>query len=199
MKSARPPGIAAATWLTNDALLLVATSAPRRDSALHVSLHAEGREVEVPAAAIELPLTGEGPHQGRGDLIAATVPFVGDGDATLKVRAENLAFECDMRDLRWRPMGLQALLRRFLAPLSADVRAEVVEFLARDAPIRLSSTPITLSKRLHTVREALRERVPEHTPSFEHPLGLHVDGIVAVAPIGVLSGRSGSIARDRFA
>ena len=64
--------------------------------------------------------------------------------------------------------------RRLLAPLPADERNRLSDTLAR------LGNGAALSRSLHELREALRERLPRYTPAPATPRGLVVDSLLAL-------------------
>lgn len=73
---------------------------------------------------------------------------------------------------------LRALLREEFAGLEAEQRGELLERLAESADGNGGSA--ALSARLHGVREVLRERLPVCVVDERQPVGLAVEGILAI-------------------
>jgi GT2 family glycosyltransferase len=69
---------------------------------------------------------------------------------------------------------LPVLIRRFLAPLPAAERNGLCDSLARGSDGR------ALSRSLHELREALRERLPRYARAQGQPRGLVVDSVLAL-------------------
>src|SRR5882757_10008217 len=74
---------------------------------------------------------------------------------------------------------LQALLRDELAGLEAERRAELLEGLASSDPHREAES-VALSTQLFGLREVLRERLPICVVDERQPVGLAVEGILAI-------------------
>jgi GT2 family glycosyltransferase len=80
----------------------------------------------------------------------------------------------------WRPgvaggreaMSTKSFTRRLLAPLPAVERNRLVDALARNG------TGAGLSRSLHELREALRERLPRYTRGAKGPRGLTADAVL---------------------
>jgi len=174
-----PDGVDAATWLADDVLLLVGGLGHRPSAKLVLSLGTAKQRVLGDAAWMELPwpddVVGEDRHRY---LLVVRIPTAEQHRATLVVGAGRGSSKFAVDELRQGALGLKTVLRRWLAPLDADTRAQVIRFLA-EGEHRRSSTPVTLSRRLHLVREGLREVLPARWPSAEHALGLHVDALSA--------------------
>ena len=69
-------------------------------------------------------------------------------------------------------VSLQTLTRRLLSPLSAADRNRLVDALAR------AGDGGSLSRSLHALREALRERLPRYTRGTAEPRGLVADSVL---------------------
>jgi GT2 family glycosyltransferase len=161
------------TWLGSSALLLV--GAPLAgDSAPAATVRSQagtrGAEVraisvgEVRALLVTLPRL-------RGELSAGSTLEIRDDETTAVLSQEML--EATGTDL-------QTLLRHAFAPLDPSDRERVVAFAAEVAASIPAGERLAVCERLHSIRDALRERLPACVISETQPYGLNIDRILAV-------------------
>jgi GT2 family glycosyltransferase len=145
--------VAGAAWLSDSAMLMVMCSAEPIDASTQARLVAGGVSTDLRTRGIALDgasqrwvvvAQGEGCVRARRSfdlLFGHSMPVVVGTD--------------DLTDLR-------SLIRRELAPLAADLRGQVIDFLATcasDVPSD-SAERLRLSRSLYLAREMLRERLP---------------------------------------
>lgn len=168
-----PVKIAEAAWLGPSALLCVGElGGVDRASTAAVELDSERRVADARGivvgdlGALVVALPG---LQAR--LRAGAALDVGEGDSEASLQPEEL--DAVMTDL-------QTLVRHNFAPLDPADRERVVEHVARTS----GSVPVkerqALCEQLHSIREALRERLPASVISETQPHGLHFDRVLVV-------------------
>jgi GT2 family glycosyltransferase len=101
-------------------------------------------------------------------------------DAVLEISTGDAQLSLTPRDVRMIVLDPPTLVRETFAPLDADTRNRLLQFLA----LALNGVPrgerYELSSALQWFRQALRERLPETKVSDAKRRGLHVDRIMAV-------------------
>jgi len=171
-------GIESASWLTPDVLLVVARVDVPAGVPLETRASGNGAEARQ---CHSLPLADE--NGGGSSLLLLVVPGAG-GEArslgTLSVGAGPAWLELDEGTLAACLTDTGSLLRRSLAPCGPQLRNAVTDFLARTAPGSLTNGRLRLGNALHSVREALRERLPEQRNGTVALRGLAVDRLLAV-------------------
>jgi GT2 family glycosyltransferase len=162
--------VAVGTWLGPSALLAVGPGIGEEAPTILVRSGSSARRAEarsIPAdgdAALLVTYPGLQPELRSGATLQ-----LGDGAAGL----DSGRIESAVGDL-------QTLLRRSFAPLSPAERERAVELLARSSGSVPAAERAALCARLHSVREALRERLPACVVSETQPHGLHIDRILVV-------------------
>jgi GT2 family glycosyltransferase len=123
-----------------------------------------------------------GDDEPRGFLLTAAVtdPVKAAGGGALVLDTEQAAMYvgADLADVF---VDLATLTREALSPLGADVRRETLSFLAATSLEHDVIDPSGLSRGLHVLREALRERLPLGLVRADRPEGLHVDSVLSAA------------------
>jgi GT2 family glycosyltransferase len=162
-----------ATWLGASVLLLVGRlgRAGATPEAL-VRSDSDARAADVRAITI-------------GDLTALVVASKGlrerlDAGAAFEIRAGDGATALDGEAFDEIVTDLQTLIRNNFAPCEAADRERIVEFVARTTGSVPAGELSGLCERLHSIREALRERLPPCVISEAQPRGLHVDRVLVV-------------------
>jgi GT2 family glycosyltransferase len=110
-----------------------------------------------------------------GTLLTACPPGAAPRDAPHVGRAadgSDLVLERPGREDDRATMSLKTFARRLLAPLPAAERNLVTDALAR------AGDGAALSRSLHVLREALRERLPRYVRGAGEPRGLVVDSVL---------------------
>jgi GT2 family glycosyltransferase len=160
----------AGAWLGPSALLVVGPGSSGTPPAITVRSGSSARRAEVRAISVgdtdALLITYPGV---RAELGSGATLELGDGDA----RKAWAQVESQVTDL-------QTLLRHSFAPLDPAERERVVEFLARASGSVPPGERQALCGGLHSVREALRERLSACVISETQPHGLHVDRILVL-------------------
>jgi GT2 family glycosyltransferase len=173
------------TWLCEDTLLAVGCFAVDEAEPPDAVLVVGDREtpVDVRWLAFSRPGTCDATSQGRG-LVLVRFPYglrTLERGASLHIRTPTGSLKLGAPELLATLTGLKTLSRESLAPLDAEVRAQVIALLTSALSNRQDGTDRRrFSSNLFSLREALRERLPYSVVSPDRTRNLHIDAIAAV-------------------
>ena len=182
MRSPRPapPQASAlehAASLAPDLLLLVARLGSSARTAVRASLHLGDRPYSLETRA--MTCAGSGAR-----LIVLELPSSAPDRCSFRslvLEAGKASLALDPAALSRASTDLRTLVRDSLAGLDAEARAEVMEFLAAAAGgPRDAEDGLGLSKSLHLIREAIRERLPCSAIERGRPQAVHVESLLAI-------------------
>jgi GT2 family glycosyltransferase len=120
---------------------------------------------------------------GRGQaitLLLVAVPDAGGGRAAPSLVIETGGEKLPLEGLEAATTDLKTFIRRTLAPLEAEQRTIAMEFVVSAMSLIPEAERAELSETLHSIREAVRERLPASVVSQSKRLGLYVDRLMAV-------------------
>jgi GT2 family glycosyltransferase len=177
-----PGTVEHAAWLSPTCLVLAASFGDEPQD-LKVSLE-QGEESSelvhrVHTRAAEAELNGRaGP---RAALLLVAVPHPRD---LLRSRA-TVVLSSGGEVLRLEKLGsvttdVKAFVRRAIAPLEPEPRADALDFVVSAMALVAESERTDLSETLSGMRDALRERLPVSVVSQSKRHGIHVDRLMAV-------------------
>ena len=175
-----------AHWLSNDVLLVVSNPGVKLGARPYAVLtHGDASEpIDVRSLALTSP-ADEDVQYDADQLLLVRFPPHTRGDqrcGRLEIHAGDSPLVLQLADLAPITTDLQTLAREYLTGLEPDVRNAILEFLGSGLLADTDDEPgrLRLSKRLHTLREALRERLPYCVIAQDQPRGLNVEAILAV-------------------
>jgi GT2 family glycosyltransferase len=174
------------TWLSDGLLLVAGSVAIGGASKLSASVILRGEVVGAEAEGTFYDAAQDRPDGVRGALFVVRCD---SGALTGKI-PEGLALGAGRAGAKFGPAQLPAklddlstLLRQTVAPLDAEARSRVLQFLVSATRDRLcGSSGLRTSRALFRAREALRERLPLAEIGRDTPLAGHVDAFAAVGP-----------------
>ena len=175
--SKREIGASHVTRLSDSLILLVGPFEGMEGQRVEVMAEVQGRPLRLEAHGLSYARK----HDGTAGLIVARFPRGA-------VRSPNwapLRVVTDDSEVTLSPDALaetdvRTLLRAELASLPVDVRNDLMEFLVNSIATKDAPEAYSLSKELHLIREALRERLPFCVISAEEPRGFQLDDIYAI-------------------
>jgi GT2 family glycosyltransferase len=172
--------IAHAAWLADALLLLSGRFEGFDGDPVEAKALLEGKRVPLDARSVSFPASRE----QEWNLLACGFPADEQPDGeppALEIQSGDAALAVSGDDLSTALTDLRTLLRDDLADLDAVTRARLVEFIAAAAaPYLEGRGGFSLGKRLHMIREALREPLTRVTVLREEPQGMAIDRILAV-------------------
>jgi GT2 family glycosyltransferase len=173
------------TWLCEDTLLAVGCFPVDEAGTADAVLVVGDREAPVGVRCLAISRAGsrDAASKGRG-LVLVRFPYglqTLEQGASLHIRTPTETLKLAALELLPTLTGLNTLSRESLAPLDAEVRAQVIALLTSALDDRQGETDRRrFSANLFRLREALRERLPYSVVSADTTLGLRIDAIAAV-------------------
>jgi GT2 family glycosyltransferase len=178
--------VESAAWLADDVLAIACTFDFSTNANLEVKCG--GRNA---SEASWMAFSDSSAHKGSGLILARfAAPIVERAGAELHISQTSPANSADQIELDADHFAAvvtdaQGLVRHSLASLQSDTRASAGAFLAHSLR---SASPAArsgrLAKSLVTIREALRERLPQRVMSPEQSICFFVESVQAVSPQG---------------
>ena len=168
-----------ATWLSPSCL---AVAVPAGEDSYYVMWAERGGKL----ARLESRVRSLAPPpelDGRGQaitLLLVAVPDARGGRSAPNLVIESGGEKLPLEGLEAATADLKAFIRRTLAPLEADQRGIALEFVVSAMSLIPESERGELSETLHSIREAVRERLPASVVSQSKRHGIHIDRFMAV-------------------
>lgn len=150
-------GLAGMAWLARNLLLMVARWSA---TVTHVQMVEAGQRGPADVAFRQCLLTQLPLEKGPARLLTLdcdALPAVDD----LRLQIVTDAGARESPNILVAVQPLQTLLRELLAPLSPENRSTALDFIVRAGTEHGRPPSMAMSNRLHLVRQALRERLPE--------------------------------------
>jgi GT2 family glycosyltransferase len=170
-----------ASRLSTGVLLLTGVMRPGDDGTPpRVTLLQDAHSIDAVCRQFDLPTTGL--HPAR-KLLMIFIPEQGHSlrhNDKLVVHDHDLEVEFSRPAFRALETDLKTFSRDHLALLDADDRADALAFLSSALAVQPSRGAIPLSETLFSIRQALRERLPQYVHAPDQPRGIAVDSIMAV-------------------
>ena len=173
------------TWLCDDTLLAVGCF-PVAEADPPDAVFVVGKQetpVEVRWLAFSRPGSCDAASEGRGLMLVRFAYGLQtlERGSSLHIRTSTGTLRLGAPELLPTVTGLKTLSRESLAPLDAEIRAQVIALLTSALSNRQDRTDRRrFSTTLFSLREALRERLPYSVVSPDHTRNLHIDGIVGL-------------------
>jgi GT2 family glycosyltransferase len=177
-KQVRPRCVA---WFTDRALVLVGPFEGLNGQRIEGSAELDGRRVAVAARGASYPIASEGEEESTLGVLVGRIPERSSSSSALeriRLSWDEARLTASKRDLAAVATDPTTLAREELASLEAEARTSLLQFLAEWVAGDDVPASQTLSRELHRVREALRERLPICTLSEREPQGLALEEIL---------------------
>lgn len=175
----------AACWLSDDILLLTGWFRSEPGHGAEACLVYGERLVPLEARLFsyprpEVPLA----DSNAGKLLTLRVlrpEDVGENLGRLVIKTAGSTFSPLPVNLSDVLMDVRGLLNKYLAGLKAEIRVEVLEFLADTMSGHLGTTnALRLGQSLFVLRDALRERLPSFEVSPQQPRNICIDHLISI-------------------